>query len=174
MLLRLTANEQTYLANVFNRFNGYPSLEQLWQLMDEQWQVHNCDPLHMDDRITAFYRHPVWLLNGLFIEQDSQSLVNRHVFTDWVAAQRPVRVADFGGGFGGLARLIGARLPNTQVELVDPFPHQAAIALASDTPNVRFVPELTGTYDILIATDVFEHVPDPLLLVFLDCDSFAL
>lgn len=36
-------------------------------------------------------------------------------------------------------------------------PHHAA-----ETQNVRFVPELSGEYDILIATDVFEHVPDPI------------
>jgi hypothetical protein len=34
--------------------------------------------------------------------------------------------------------------------------------MASNTPNVRFVPALTGEYDLMIATDVFEHVPDPI------------
>lgn len=41
----------------------------------------------MDARIGSFYAHPVWLLNGLFIEQNAQSLANRRGFTDWVAAQ---------------------------------------------------------------------------------------
>ena len=50
------------------------------------------------------------------------------------------------------------------MEVVEPHPHPEAIALAADTPNVRFVPELTGDYDLLIATDVFEHVPDPIAL----------
>ena len=154
--------ERCYLTGVFNRYQGYPSLQQLWWLMDEQWQAHECDPLQMDGRVSAFYRHPVWLLNGLFIEQDPQSLQNRSVFTDWVSSKRPARLADFGGGFGGLARFIGVALPEAQVEVVEPHPHPAAIALASNTPNVRFVPELTGHYDLLIATDVFEHVPDPI------------
>jgi hypothetical protein len=116
----------------------------------------------MDERVTAFYLHPVWMLNGLFIEQDTQSLASRRVFTDWISKQAPARVADFGGGFGGLARFIGEALPNAQVEVVEPHPHPAAIALAASTPNVRFVPELSGEYDLLIATDVFEHVPDPI------------
>ena len=157
----LTPSEQSYLLEVFKRFNGYPSLKQMWQLMDEQWVAHACNPHKMDARVTAFYRHPVWLLNGLFIEQDEQSLKNRHAFTDWVVSQCPMRVADFGGGFGGLARLVGQALPNSQVEVVDPHPHPAAIALAQSTPNVRFVSTLSGEYDLLIATDVFEHVPDP-------------
>ena len=63
-----------------------------------------------------------------------------------------------------MARFIGAALPQASVEVVDPHPHPAAIALADDTLNVRFVPELTGQYDLLIATDVFEHVPDPIAL----------
>ena len=160
----LREQERSYLLSVFERYQGYPSLQQLWQLMDEQWQAHGCDPLQMDERVSAFYRHPVWLLNGLFIEQDPQRLAHRQAFTTWVTQQGPERVADFGGGFGGLARFIGAALPQASVEVVEPHPHPAAIALAEDTPNVRFVPELTGDYDLLIATDVFEHVPDPIAL----------
>lgn len=158
----LRSDEIDYLDSVFEKFNGYPSLRQVWELMDEQWIEHGCDPEQMDERVTAFYKHPVWMLNGLFIEQDAQSLENRRVFTDWVAQQRPARIADFGGGFGGLARFIGEALPDAQVEVVDPHPHPAAIAVAASTPNVRFVPELNGEYDLLIATDVFEHVPDPI------------
>jgi predicted TPR repeat methyltransferase len=37
--------------------------------------------------------------------------------------------------------------------------------LADKTANVRFVPEMTGSYDVLLATDVFEHMADPLSLV---------
>jgi hypothetical protein len=107
--------ESAYLSEVFERCNGYPSLQQLWQLMDEPWQELGCDPLHMDERVTAYYNHPVWLLNGLFIEQARQSLEHRRVFTDWVKAKRPLRVADYGGGFGGLARMIGTVLPQTKV-----------------------------------------------------------
>ena len=158
----LAEAEHSYLLSVFNRYQGYPSLQQLWHLMDEQWQAHGCDHLQMDERVYAFYSHPVWLLNGLFIEQDPQSLANRQAFTNWVTKQAPMRVADFGGGFGGLARFIGAALPKSSVEVVEPHPHPAAIALAASTPNVRYVPELTGEYNILIATDVFEHVPDPI------------
>jgi hypothetical protein len=162
--------ESAYLSDVFERCHGYPSLQQLWQLMDEPWQELGCDPLQMAERITAYYNHPVWLLNGLFIEQDPQSLEHRRMFTEWVTTKRPLRVADYGGGFGGLARMIGAALPQTQVKLVEPHPHPAAIALAHSTPNVRYVPELNGIYDLLIATDVFEHVPDPIGLAAATAD----
>jgi len=162
VLQQLTTEEQAYLSQVFSRFSGFPSLKEVWQLMDEQWLAFGCDPEHMDERVTAFYRHPVWMLNGLFIEQHPLSLKHRQAFTDWIAQQRPARLADFGGGFGGLARFVGQALPDAQVEVIDPHPHPAAIAVAASTPNVRFVPELSGEYDLLIATDVFEHVPDPI------------
>lgn len=162
----LTAEEKDYLIGVFSRFDGYPSLEQIWQLMDEQWISFGCDPTSIDERMATFYRSPVWILNGLFIEQHVQSLENRRVFVDWIVMQAPTRVADFGGGFGGLARFVGQALPSAQVEVVEPYPHPAAIALAKNTLNVRFVEELSGEYDLIVATDVFEHVPDPLQLAF--------
>ena len=162
MVEHLTVDERDYLSDIFRRFRGYPTLEQVWELMDEPWCALGCDPLQMDDRVRRFYEHPVWMLNGLFIEQHDVSLRNRQGFTAWVAQQKPQRVADFGGGFGGLARFIGQAIPSASVAVVEPHPHPAAIALAKETPNVRYVPELSGEYDVLIATDVFEHVPDPI------------
>jgi len=164
VLEHLTMSEKKYLINIFQTYKGYPSLEQIWGLMDEVWLELGCDPTKMDEKVAAFYRHPVWMLNGLFIEQHPQSLANRHEFTNWVVRQAPMRIADFGGGFGGLARFIGQALPAIQVEVVEPHPHPAGIELVASTPNVRFVPELTRSYDLLIATDVFEHVLDPLAL----------
>lgn len=158
----LNNDEILYLGQVFQRFDGYPSLDQVWQLMDEQWKALDCNPSRFDQRIAAFYQHPVWVLNGLFIEQDPDSLAHRRSFTDWVANQKPGRVADFGGGFGGLARLIGEALPSSEIHVVEPHPRSIAMAMTADTPNVTFVTDFQGEYDLLIATDVFEHVPDPL------------
>ncbi len=165
-LILITPNEQRWLDKTFERFGGYPSLEEIWALMDETWRDLHCDHEVMDARIGAFYAHPVWLLNGLFIEQHALSLDNRQRFTDWVAAQSPRRVADYGGGFGGLARMIGAACPTAVVEVIEPHPHPLAIQRARRSPNVRYRPALDGEYDILIATDVFEHVPDPLGLAW--------
>jgi len=134
--------------------------------MDEAWVQLDCDERRIDERVVRFYRHPVWLLNGLFIEQDEESQKNRRQFASWISELSPTRVADFGGGFGGLARMIGAMNPESEVEVIEPHPHPGAIALASSTPNVRYREELTGKYDVIVATDVFEHVADPLALAF--------
>ncbi len=164
--LPLEGDEYDWFAATFKRFDGaYPSLEQIWQLMDEVWNTLGCDGDRLDKRVTAFYNHPVWLLNGLFIEQHDLSRANRREFSNWVAASAPSRVADFGGGYGTLARMIGEACPTAVIEVIEPHPHRAAIERAAATINVGYRAELTGDYDILIATDVFEHVPDPLALV---------
>lgn len=158
--------EQKWLSDVFRNLNGFPSLAQLWVLMDEPWQALECDPRVMDSRIGAYYAHPVWLLNGLFIEQHVESMNNRAQFKDWVVKQAPQRVAEFGGGFGGLARMIGAELPSATIEIIEPHPTPIGISRAEKTANVRYRSEMVGEYDVLLATDVFEHVPDPLRLLY--------
>lgn len=165
--LKLVSNSDLqWLSNVFNEFNGYPNLEEVWGLMNVIWDELDCDPFVMDERIGKYYSHPVWLLNGLFIEQHPQSIQNRKLFVDWVVRQSPSRLAEFGGGFGSLARMVGQKLPATEIEVIEPHPHPIAIARANKTGNVRYKPALSGEYDLIIATDVFEHVPDPLQLVF--------
>jgi hypothetical protein len=160
----LSPAERQYLSTALKNGEA-PDLDGMWVLMDAAWDACQCDPEIMDGRIARFYAHPVWLLNGLFIEQHAESLSNRRDFTECVASLKPKRVADFGGGYGSLARMIGARCPDAEVNIVEPHPHAAAIKIAEQTTNVRYVSEFSGEYDVLIATDVFEHVSDPLGLV---------
>ena len=46
--------------DIFNRFNGFPTLENLWRVMDEIWK-YDCDPKNLDHRVNKFYSHPIWL-----------------------------------------------------------------------------------------------------------------
>ena len=155
-------SEQLWLEDIFKKFNGFPSLENLWKIMDEIWDEFNCDPKNLDYRVESFYRHPVWLLNGLFTDQHKLSISNREVFTKWVYDKKPKRVADYGGGFGSLARLIAKSCVDTQVEVIEPHPHELAFENAKYYKNLSYKKKLEGEYDIIIATDVFEHVQDPL------------
>jgi len=140
-----------------------PSLEQLSACVDFAWDVFGCDNKHLDwDKIGQFYGHPVWLLNGLFIEQHDLSQANRRAFVEAVKALSPTRVADFGGGFGNLARMLAHACPEVQVDIIEPHPTSVALDLSDSIPNLSFKPEFVGEYDVIIATDVFEHVPDPL------------
>lgn len=162
----ISNNDRQWLSEVFQRYEGYPDLNQLWSLMNEPWNNLGCNPNFIDTKIDAYYAHPVWLLNGLFIEQHYKSLENRSTFKDWVVGVNPSRLAEFGGGFGGLARLIGGALPALSIDIVEPHPHLIAIERANKTSNVRYKASLEGNYDVIIATDVFEHVPDPLKILY--------
>lgn len=164
ILENLDNYELEYLGRMLSTYGGFPSLNQIWNLLDEQWVLHDCDPNVIDERVFKFYQHPVWLLNGLFIEQHPLSMKQRLGFADWIVNKNPKRIADFGGGFGTLARMIGSALPFVNIDVVEPHPHKASIALASTTSNVNYVSELSGRYDIIIATDVFEHVLNPISL----------
>ncbi|MDX8391766.1 MAG: class I SAM-dependent methyltransferase [Mariprofundaceae bacterium] len=140
-----------------------PSLEQLSACVDFAWDTLGCNNEQLDwGRIGEFYNHPVWLLNGLFIEQHDLSQENRMAFVEAVKSLSPKRVADFGGGFGNLARMLAKACPETHVDIIEPHPTSVALELSAATPNIAFKPDFDGEYDVIIATDVFEHVPDPL------------
>jgi SAM-dependent methyltransferase len=140
-----------------------PSLAEIWGLMDEAWAALGCDERRPEPaRLAAFYRHPVWALNGMFAEQDAVSRGHRLAIAAWLRSLAPARVLDFGGGYGGMARMAAAALPGAAVEVYEPFPSAAALALAAAHPNLRYVAEPGRGYDAALCLDVLEHVPDPL------------
>ncbi|MDR0467097.1 MAG: class I SAM-dependent methyltransferase [Deltaproteobacteria bacterium] len=131
--------------------------------MDFVWQSMNCKSRN-PEAIGAFYRHPVWLLNGLFIEQHELSLEHRRQMTDYIAMLCPARIADYGGGFGTLARMLGSKLTQSEIEIIEPFPFPFGVQLTESFERLSYKPRLSGKYDLILATDVLEHVPDPLAL----------
>jgi hypothetical protein len=144
-----------------------PSLEQIWAAMDFAWDAMGIDNNDPDpEKLSKFYSHPVWLLNGLFIEQHRESLAHRSVFAEWISGTEPSRVVDFGGGFGTLARIVAERYPEACVEVLDPYPRPEAVRATERYENLSFSEKLEGEYDVIIATDVFEHVNDPVGLAF--------
>ncbi|MBD2188085.1 class I SAM-dependent methyltransferase [Pseudanabaena mucicola] len=139
------------------------SLSQMWQLMDQVWDDLGCDNLILDqEKITAFYKHPVWLLNGFFIEQHEVSLQHRHIIADLIVQLSVKHVLDFGGGFGTLARIIANKSGNIEIDIYEPYPNNFAIEECKDYPLIQFVHNLHKKYDCLVSTDVLEHVTDPL------------
>lgn len=145
--------------------NNPPTLEEIWALMDFAWATTKANPADPQS-MAAFYSHPVWTLNGIFTEIHEESVYNRKTFADYIARTEPARIADYGGGFGALARLLAERLPSTTIEIVEPYPSELALSLCDGFPKIRFVEKLSGTYDVITALDVLEHVPAPLELVY--------
>lgn len=132
--------------------------------MDECWLALECDPRIMDERVQQFYQHPVWLLNGLFAETHAESISHRQAMVDWAVLRRPLRIADYGGGFGTLAAMLASSLPDASIDVIEPYPHSLALERARGIPNLEYRGSLQGAYDLIFATDVFEHVPDPVAL----------
>jgi SAM-dependent methyltransferase len=140
-----------------------PPLDELWQLMDDVWDGLGLDNRQPDPELLGkFYRHPIWTLNGLYTEQDPESIAHRNAVADWLAARvagRALRVIDVGGGFGMLAQLVSAR--GMSVHVLEPYPTELGKARLARVANAKFITTPQDPYDALIAMDVLEHVPDP-------------
>ncbi len=161
----LTKFEWQEIENLLKRQNKNitDDLEQMWYLIDLVWDDLGCNNKKLDWRkIKAFYSHPVWLLNGLFIEQHEISMAHRHAISNWIFENKFRKVIDYGGGFGTLARLIAKKDIRIDVYIYEPYPSKFAIKKIKEYPNITFINELSSDYDCLICIDVLEHVPYPL------------
>lgn len=157
--------------------NGCLEFLEICQILDYQWDEFGCDNQNLNwDNIGKFYNHPVWLLNGIFIEQDPLSMQLRYSLVDWIFAHKDSinSVVDYGGGFGTIARAIAAQSSNFLVDVYEPHPHNLAILKSTAYPNIKFINSINTQYDCLVSTDVLEHVADPLRVFATTIESVKL
>ncbi|MBD2230088.1 class I SAM-dependent methyltransferase [Phormidium tenue] len=162
------SNDETIEINrLINRLQGEDlTLQALWHIMDQIWDEMQCDNKAPDiAKLKSYYQHPVWLLNGLFIENHDVSLKCRAAISDWIVQEKRTKILDFGGGFGTLARMIAEKSANAVIDIYEPFPAQAALKSCQGYSNIAFVNQLESEYQCLVSTDILEHVPDPLSLL---------
>ena len=160
----LTQAEKEEIEKLLKREKeGLDDLEQMWYLMDLIWNDYGCDNKNLNwDKIGKFYSHPVWLLNGLFIEQHDVSMGHRHAISDWIVQNNFKNVVDYGGGFGTLARLVAQKEKNIKMNIYEPHPSEFGLKRVAEFENINIIGKLESNYDCLMSTDVLEHVPDPL------------
>lgn len=161
----LTKSERDEIEKLLKREDKglQTDLEQMWYLMDLIWDDHNCDNEYLNwDNIGKFYSHPVWLLNGLFIEQHKDSMDHRHAISNWIVENSFQNIVDYGGGFGTLARLIAEKDTSIRMNIYEPHPSEFGLKRASEFKNINIIGNLESNYDCLLSTDVLEHVPDPI------------
>ena len=169
-----TDTQRQELERLLASYSHSPSLEQIWQMMDEVWDRLGCDNRNLNwNKISAFYNHPIWILNGLFIEQHELSMRNRECIADWIKLNGNIaKMVDYGGGMGTLARSIAQINLELQIDIYEPYPTQVAIERLAAYSTIKFVDRLEKeTYDCLVSTDVLEHVSDPLILLAEMIDS---
>ena len=135
--------------------------------MDNVWKQLKCSQrFYSYKKYSKFYSHPIWLLNGIFIEQDSYSMTHRLNLSNAINSRKPKNVLDFGGGFGTLAKLISKQNNLVNVDIFEPYPSQHSISATKSLKKISFINSLKkNTYDIVVSTDVLEHVHDPLSLL---------
>jgi 2-polyprenyl-3-methyl-5-hydroxy-6-metoxy-1,4-benzoquinol methylase len=164
----LTHIDRQELANLLSELpDGFPELQDIWRLMDKVWNDLGCDNQQFDpDKMKRYYEHPVWLLNGLFTEQDEMSRQHRQAIAHWIAQRESIfSVLDYGGGFGALARLVADARSEISIDIYEPYPSKLSFHRIRNYSQIRFIATLARSYDCVICTDVLEHVFDPLILL---------
>jgi len=163
--INLTLTEKEEIEKLLKRQNLdiKDDLEQIWYLMDLVWEDLGCDNKHLNwGKISKFYSHPLWLLNGLFIEQHTVSMKHRHAISDWIIAKNFKKILDYGGGFGTLARLIAQKKPQLKIFIYEPHPSDFGLKIIKEFKNIHVINKIEERYDCLVSTSVLEHLPDPL------------
>lgn len=150
-----------------------PGAETIWREMDRVWREMGLSNKGPQDpaRVEAFYRHPVWILNGIFTATDPVSVSHRIAISNIASRLNAGSVADYGGGMGELGVCIAEAKSDCRVDVVEPFSTSIALARAANRPGVAFVRELRAGYDLVIAQDVLEHVEDPIGLAARLCEA---
>lgn len=167
----LSSNEIEYLKTLHREL---PPVEWVWKEMDRIW-----DDLHLNNRLSLstqpideFYRHPVWLMNGVFTALDPTSGGHRKAIAVCLDQRGSKRIADYGGGFGELALGIARSILDASVSIIEPYPSKAGLDRIRQEPRIGFVSDLSlGDYDAVVAQDVLEHVEYPISLAYQIADS---
>lgn len=147
-----------------------PAVDWVWEEMDRIWYdfgLNNKVSLSSQKNIAEFYRHPVWIMNGVFTEVDPVSSLHREAISTYLINHNCRALADYGGGSGVLAKVLTNKDQDVTVDIVEPFASDFFKSKARDFNRVEFKDGYTGSlYDAVIAQDVLEHVENPIEIAY--------
>jgi hypothetical protein len=141
-----------------------PSLTRMCAMLDYIWDSMECN-FQDSQKLAEYYSHPIWTINGFFTETHKDSVLNREAFTKYILSKSPKRIADYGGGFAALSRMIAKASPDIKIEIIEPYPSPKGVELCSEYPNISYVDKMSEKYDFIIAVDVLEHLEKPFTLI---------
>ena len=144
-----------------------PTVDWVCEELDRIWNEFGLDNRSelQQQSIGAYYGHPVWVMNGIFSVRDPASQSHRTAIARYLQGAGVKLVADYGGGFGELARAVARAIPDGEISLVEPFPSLVGVEGLKSVPQIKLVSSLsTEGYEAIIAQDVLEHVEDPIKL----------
>ena len=166
---KLTKNEKDEIEKLLTREDKTieADLNQIWYLTDLVWNDFGCDNKNPNwENIEKYYSHPVWLLNGLFIETDGESMKHRKSIAEYFRDKKKLKILDYGGGFGTLAKEIAKITLSSRIDIYEPHASKYAYTNVKDFKNIKIVNTLKENYyDILVNTDILEHVEKPIELI---------
>ena len=147
--------------------NNSPKVEDIWKIMNQVWDDMGLDNKYYDsERLSKYYSHPVWFLNGLFIEIDQESMNNRKSLAGYFENKENLMILDYGGGFGTLVKEIAKITPSSEVDIYEPYASKYAYENIQEFKNIKIVNNLKENYyDVLVNTDILEHVEKPIELI---------
>lgn len=156
----LTTQEKSYLA----KFSDYKTLpiDELFEELDKAWAWACNNSLTDSEKFSKFYRHPVWVLNGIFSSVDPESLLHREAIAKKINLLNCSCVVDFGGGLGELALQLAKLNTVIDINIVEPYPTTLMLHRIKKYSNIGHLADLPGSYDAIVAQDVLEHVQNPI------------
>jgi len=161
----LNEKEKEYILNLSK---DLPSIKWVWKEMNRIWDELGLDNKKELDKqkIGEYYNHPVWIMNGIFVEQDEISKNNRINIASYLKKNNIIKIADYGGGAGVLAKKIVELNSDAIVDIIEPYPFNFFKERLKNIPNITFTSKFRDNqYECIILQDILEHLENPIDIV---------
>ncbi|HBY56713.1 MAG TPA: hypothetical protein DEG96_02445 [Candidatus Atribacteria bacterium] len=135
-------NELEKYLKDFNE-NNIPRVEDIWNIMNQVWDDMGLDSKkYNSEQLSRYYSHPVWFLNGLFIEIDRESIRHRKSIAGYFKNKENLNILDYGGGFGTLAKEISKITLSSKVDIYEPYASKYAYENIQEFENIKIINNL--------------------------------
>ena len=153
--------DKNYLLNLPSTL---PSIQWVWDEIDRVWDSLglNNKKAFLEQHIVSFYKHPVWIMNGLFSEADPLSRSHHVNIAKFIDENNIKKIADYGGGSGVFAKFLFIRNPLIETDIIEPYFQEFFKKKLLPYTSCKFVNDFTcNNYDAAISQSVLEHVENP-------------